>query len=48
VLSAFPGNAGGMALYARSGLRTVGICHEQGRLDGTWVDTIIMEKLLSV
>jgi phosphinothricin acetyltransferase len=48
VPSAFPGNAGGMALYARSGLRTVGICHEQGQLDGTRVDTIIMEKLLSV
>jgi len=48
VLSAFPGNAGGMALYARSGFRAVGIYHEQGQLDSTWVDTIIMEKLLSV
>jgi len=48
VLSAFPGNAGGMALYARSGFRTVGIYHEQGQLDGEWVDTIVMEKLLSV
>jgi L-amino acid N-acyltransferase YncA len=48
VLSAFPGNAGGMALYARSGFRTVGIYHEQGQLDGKWVDTIVMEKLLSV
>ena len=48
VLSAFPGNAGGMALYARSGFCTVGIYHEQGQLDGKWVDTIIMEKLLSV
>jgi phosphinothricin acetyltransferase len=47
VLSAFPDNAGGMALYARSGFRTVGIYHEQGQLDGTWVDTIVMEKLLS-
>jgi len=47
VLSAFPGNAGGMALYARSGFRTVGIYHEQGQLDGKWVDTIVMEKLLS-
>ncbi len=46
VLSAFPGNAGGMALYARSGFRTVGIYHEQGQLDGKWVDTIVMEKLL--
>jgi L-amino acid N-acyltransferase YncA len=48
VLSAFPGNAGGMALYAGSGFRTVGIYHEQGQLDGKWVDTIVMEKLLSV
>jgi len=48
VLSAFPGNAGGMALYAKSGFRAVGIYHEQGRLDGKWVDTIVMEKLLSV
>jgi len=48
VLSAFPGNAGGMALYAKSGFRAVGIYHEQGRLDGKWIDTIVMEKLLSV
>jgi L-amino acid N-acyltransferase YncA len=47
VLSAFPGNAAGMALYAKSGFRTVGIYHEQGQLDGKWVDTIVMEKLLS-
>jgi L-amino acid N-acyltransferase YncA len=48
LLAAFPGNAGGMALYARSGFRTVGIYHEQGQLDGKWVDTIAMEKLLSI
>jgi len=47
VLSAFPGNAGGMALYVKSGFRAVGTYHEQGQLDGEWVDTIIMEKLLS-
>lgn len=46
VLSAFPTNAGGMALYQKLGFRTVGICREQGQLDGQWVDTIIMEKLL--
>ena len=46
VLSAFPTNAGGMALYEKFGFRTVGIYKEQGRLDGQWVDTIIMEKLL--
>ena len=48
VLSAFPGNAVGMALYTKSGFRTVGIYHEQGQLDGKWVDTIVMEKLLPV
>jgi L-amino acid N-acyltransferase YncA len=48
VLSAFPDNSGGMALYTRAGFRPVGIYHEQGQLDGKWVDTIIMEKLLSV
>jgi phosphinothricin acetyltransferase len=47
VLSAFPWNAGGMALYTRHGFRTVGTYREQGFLDGRWVDTIIMEKLLT-
>lgn len=46
VLSAFPTNKGGMALYTKQGFRTVGIFKEQGMLDGKWVDTIIMEKLL--
>ena len=46
VLSAFPTNTGGMALYDKHGFRTVGIYKEQGLLDGRWVDTIIMEKLL--
>jgi phosphinothricin acetyltransferase len=46
VLSAFPFNPGGMALYERMGFRTVGIYEEQGQLDGRWVDTIVMEKLL--
>ncbi len=46
VLSAFPSNSGGMALYERMGFRTVGIYKEQGLLDGRWVDTIVMEKLL--
>jgi phosphinothricin acetyltransferase len=46
VLSAFPWNTGGMALYQKLGFRTVGTYKEQGRLDGKWVDTIIMEKLL--
>jgi len=47
VLSAFPFNTAGMALYERLGFRTVGVYREQGMLDGRWVDTIVMEKLLS-
>ena len=46
VLSAFPTNASGMALYTKLGFRTVGVYREQGLLDGRWVDTIIMERLL--
>lgn len=46
VLSAFPWNEAGMALYRRMGFREVGIYKEMGRLDGRWVDTVLMEKLL--
>ena len=46
VLSAFPTNTGGMALYTKLAFRTVGIYKEQGMLDGRWVDTVVMEKLL--
>jgi L-amino acid N-acyltransferase YncA len=46
VLAAFPFNAAGMALYERLGFRTVGIYREQGQLDGKWVDTIVMERML--
>ncbi len=46
VLAAFPTNMPGLRLYQRRGFTTVGIYHEQGKLDDRWVDTIIMEKLL--
>ena len=46
VLAAFPTNAAGMRLYERHGFRTVGVYHEQGMLDGRWVDVIVMEKIL--
>jgi phosphinothricin acetyltransferase len=46
VLSAFPFNPAGLSLYRKSGFRVVGVYREQGFLDGRWVDTIIMEKLL--
>ncbi|MDQ3693893.1 MAG: arsinothricin resistance N-acetyltransferase ArsN1 [Chloroflexota bacterium] len=47
VLAAFPTNAPGMRLYERHGFATVGIYHEHGRLDGRWIDVIVMEKLLT-
>ena len=46
VLSAFPWNEAGMAVYRRAGFREVGTYREQGLLDGRWVDTIVMEKIL--
>jgi len=47
VLAAFPFNQAGMRAYGRAGFREVGIYKEQGRLDGRWVDTIVMEKILA-
>ena len=46
VLAAFDWNTAGVALYKRMGFRQVGIYREQGLLNGRWVDTVIMEKLL--
>src|SRR5664280_270752 len=46
VLAAFPTNAPGMRLYHRHGFITVGTYHEQGMLDGRWVDVAVMEKML--
>jgi L-amino acid N-acyltransferase YncA len=46
VLSTFPTNEGGVRLYERLGFSRVGVYREQGMLDGQWVDTLIMEKLL--
>lgn len=46
VLAAFPTNTAGMGLYTRCGFRLVGVYHEQGRLDGRWMDVVLMEKLL--
>lgn len=46
VLAAFPFNRGGIALYERCGFREVGIYREQGMLDGRWVDTVVMERML--
>ena len=46
VLAAFPTNVAGMTLYGAAGFTTVGVYREQGRLDGRWVDVVIMERLL--
>jgi phosphinothricin acetyltransferase len=46
VLATFPTNTGGVRLYERLGFSRVGVYHEQGILDGRWVDVLIMEKLL--
>ncbi len=47
VLAAFPTNAPGMRLYERHGFAQVGIYHQQGMLDGRWIDVVVMEKLLA-
>ncbi|MGI9335975.1 MAG: arsinothricin resistance N-acetyltransferase ArsN1 family A [Gammaproteobacteria bacterium] len=47
VLAMFPWNESGLALYRRNGFRVVGTYREQGKLDGKWVDTLLMEKILS-
>ena len=36
----------GLALYRRMGFIPVGVYHEQGQLDGRWVDVLIMEQIL--
>ena len=46
VLATFPYNDAGLALYLRMGFSPVGVYHEQGKLDGRWVDVLIMEQLL--
>ena len=46
VLATFPYNEAGVALYRKMGFGPVGVYHEQGRLDGRWVDVLIMERLL--
>ncbi|HSE02753.1 MAG TPA: arsinothricin resistance N-acetyltransferase ArsN1 family A [Methylomirabilota bacterium] len=46
VLATFPYNDAGLALYRRMGFTPVGVYREQGRLDGRWVDVLIMEQIL--
>lgn len=45
VLTTFPSSSG-VHLYNKLGFRQIGIYREQGMLDGRWMDTLVMEKLL--
>ena len=47
VLAGFPTNLPGKRLYERHGFTLIGIFHEQGMLDGRWIDVMAMEKILS-
>ena len=46
VLAAFATNLPALHLYERQGFSYVGTYHEQGMLDGRWMDVAVMEKLL--
>ncbi|MBB2480522.1 N-acetyltransferase [Bacillus sp. APMAM] len=46
VLSTFPFNELGQGLYKKKGYREVGVFENQGKLDGEYVDVMVMEKLL--
>jgi L-amino acid N-acyltransferase YncA len=46
VLAGFPTNTAAVRLYTRHRFSVVGVYHEQGMLDGRWVDVLLMEKLL--
>jgi phosphinothricin acetyltransferase len=46
VLTTFPTLAPALALYEKFGFRHVGDYREQGMLDGRWVDTRIMERVV--
>ncbi len=47
VLAGLAFNEAAVRLYVRSGFQHVGVYHEQGMLDGRWVDVMLMEKLLA-
>jgi L-amino acid N-acyltransferase YncA len=46
VLFTFPFNNLGQGLYKKNGYREVGVFKNQGKLDGRFVDVMIMEKIL--
>jgi L-amino acid N-acyltransferase YncA len=43
----FPFNTASRALCAACGFREVGIYEKHGRLDGRWLDVVIVERLIS-
>jgi L-amino acid N-acyltransferase YncA len=47
VLFTFAFNSLGQGLYRKNGYREVGVFKNQGKLDGVFVDVMIMEKLLN-
>ena len=42
----FPFNAGSRALCRACGFREVGVYEKHGRLDGKWLDVVIVERLI--
>lgn len=42
----FPSNAGSRALCRTCGFREVGVYQKHGRLDGRWLDVVIVERLI--
>lgn len=46
VLFTFPFNESGQGLYRKMGYRQVGLLEKQGIIDKTFIDVMIMEKLL--
>ena len=42
----FPFNSASLALCRRCGFREVGVYEKHGRLDGRWLDVVIVERLI--
>lgn len=42
----FPQNEASLSLMARMGFREVGVHEKHGKLDGVWMDTVIVERLI--
>ena len=42
----FPQNRASLGLMARMGFREIGVHEKHGKLDGVWMDTVIVERLI--